>query len=93
MSALIIVAIVMAVGYFVSLRIHPLKRCRTCKMQGRHFGSVYTYAYRRCRTCGGTGRQDRLGTKIFFGGTNDSGIFPRKLARRFWRISPPVPGD
>jgi hypothetical protein len=47
-------------------------------MQGRHFGGVYKYAYRRCRTCGGTGRQDRLGVKIFFGGTNDSGVFPRK---------------
>jgi DnaJ-class molecular chaperone len=78
MSALVILVIIAAAGYFVSLRIHPLKRCRTCRMQGRHFGSVYGYAYRRCRTCGGTGRQDRLGTKIFFGGTNDTGIFPRR---------------
>jgi DnaJ-class molecular chaperone len=74
------VAIVAAVGYFVSLRIHPLTRCRTCKRQGRHFGGVYSYAYRRCRTCGGSGQQDRLGVKIFLGGTNHTGIFPRKLA-------------
>lgn len=80
MSALMILAIIVAAGYLVSLRIHPLKRCRTCKMTGRHFGAVYPYAYRRCRTCGGTGRQDRLGTKIFFGGTKDTGIFPRRLA-------------
>jgi hypothetical protein len=79
MSALVILAIIVAAGYLVSLRIHPLKRCRTCKMTGRHFGGVYSYAYRRCRTCGGTGRQDRLGTKIFFGGTKDTGIFPRRL--------------
>jgi len=79
MSVLVIMAIVVAGGYFVSLRIHPLKRCRTCKMQGRHFGGVYKYAYRRCRTCGGTGRQDRLGAKIFFGGTGNSGVYPKRL--------------
>jgi DnaJ-class molecular chaperone len=80
MSVLVILVAMVAVGYFVSLRIHPLKRCRTCKMQGRHFGSVYSYAYRRCRTCGGTGRQDRLGVKLFFGGTKDTGVFPRRLS-------------
>ena len=80
MPALVILVAIVAVGYFVSLRIHPLKRCRTCKMQGRHFGTVYSYAYRRCRTCGGSGRQDRLGVKLFFGGTKDTGVFPRRLS-------------
>jgi hypothetical protein len=76
MTAVILIVLVVGVGYFVSLRIHPLRRCPACKASpGRHWGSVYTYAYRRCRACGGTGRKDRLGAKIFFGGTNDSGIF------------------
>jgi DnaJ-class molecular chaperone len=78
MSALVILGIAVAAGYFVSLRIHPLKRCRTCNMTGRHFGAVYSYSYRPCRTCGGTGRRDRLGTKIFFGGTNHTGMFTRR---------------
>lgn len=78
MAALVVIALLVAIGYFVSLRIHPLRRCPTCKMQGRHFGSVYSYSYRRCRACGGTGRKDRLGTKIFFGGTGNSGIYGPK---------------
>jgi hypothetical protein len=47
-------------------------------MTGRHFGSVYTGSYRRCRRCDGSGRRDRLGTRIFFGGTNHTGVFPKK---------------
>jgi hypothetical protein len=49
-----------------------------CKSTGRHFGGVYTYAHRRCRACGGTGRKDRLGAKVFFGGTNNTGYFGPK---------------
>ena len=75
MAALVIIALIAGFGYLVSLRVHPLRRCPACKMQGRHFGSVYGYAYRRCRACGGTGRKDRLGAKIFFGGTNNTGIY------------------
>lgn len=80
MGSLVLILAVFFVGYLISLRIHPLTKCPTCKMTGRHFGSVYTNAYRRCRTCGGTGRRDRLGTKLFFGGTDHSGIY-KKLRR------------
>ena len=69
MATLIILALLAGAGYLISLRIHPLKRCPVCKMTGRHFGAIYSYGYRRCRACGGTGRKDRLGAKIFFGGT------------------------
>ena len=69
MATLIIIALIAGAGYLISLRIHPLKRCPVCKMTGRHFGAIYSYGYRRCRACGGTGRKDRLGAKIFFGGT------------------------
>lgn len=69
MAALIVIALIAGAGYLISLRIHPLKRCPVCKMTGRHFGAIYSYGYRRCRACGGTGRKDRLGAKIFFGGT------------------------
>ena len=69
MAAFIVIALIAGAGYLISLRIHPLKRCPVCKMTGRHFGAIYSYGYRRCRACGGTGRKDRLGAKIFFGGT------------------------
>jgi DnaJ-class molecular chaperone len=75
MGTLIVIALIGGLGYLVSLRIHPLRRCPVCKMTGRHYGSVYSYGYRRCRACGGTGRKDRLGAKIFFGGTNNTGIY------------------
>jgi DnaJ-class molecular chaperone len=65
LSILILIIIVAVVGYFVSLRIHPLTRCGQCKGTGRHSGSVYTYASRRCRKCGGTGRKDRFGKRFF----------------------------
>jgi DnaJ-class molecular chaperone len=78
MGFVVLIAIILAVGYFVSLRIHPLKKCPTCKMTGRHFGGFYTYSYRRCRTCDGTGRRDRFGTRVFMGGTNHTGIYPKK---------------
>jgi DnaJ-class molecular chaperone len=77
MGFLVLVGIVVVAGYLFSLRVHPLRKCPACKMTGRHFGSIYTSRYRRCRMCGGTGRKDRLGAKVFFGGTGDSGIYPK----------------
>ena len=77
MVALVVVVIV-GLGYVVSTRIHPLTKCPTCKMTGRHFGSVYKGSHRPCRTCRGSGRRDRVGTKVFWGGTNNTGVFPKK---------------
>ena len=50
---MVVVVIVVLVGlsYVVSTRIHPLRKCPTCNMSGRHFGSVYKGSYRRCRRC------------------------------------------
>ncbi len=78
MTALIVIVLIAGTGYLISVRLHPLKRCPMCKSTGRHFGSVYTYAHRRCRACGGTGRKDRLGAKVFFGGTKNTGYFGPK---------------
>jgi DnaJ-class molecular chaperone len=78
MAILIIIVIIAAGGYYVSLRIHPLTKCRLCNGGGRHFGTVYKSSQRRCRKCGGSGRLDRLGTRIFLGGTRNTGVFPRR---------------
>jgi DnaJ-class molecular chaperone len=77
MIAFVLILIV-GVGYLVSTRIHPLKKCPTCNSSGRHLGAVYTGSFRRCRRCAGSGRRDRVGTKVFWGGTNHTGIFPKK---------------
>ncbi|WP_300614141.1 hypothetical protein [Trebonia sp.] len=65
MAVLILIVIVAAAGYYVSLRIHPFTKCRVCNGGGKHTGSVYTYAHRKCRKCGGSGRKDRLGVRLF----------------------------
>ena len=65
-------------SYVVSTRIHPLRKCPTCNMSGRHFGGVFKGSYRPCRACRGSGRRDRVGTKVFWGGTNHTGVFPKK---------------
>jgi hypothetical protein len=74
----LLVIVIVAVGYLVSLRIHPLRKCPRCKMTGRHFGGVFSYAYRPCRRCRGSGRRDRLGTQVLFGGTKHTGVYPKK---------------
>jgi hypothetical protein len=74
----LLVIVIVAVGYLVSLRIHPLTKCPTCKMTGRHFGGVFKNSYRPCRRCRGSGRRDRLGTQVFFGGTDHTGVYPKK---------------
>jgi hypothetical protein len=77
MGVIVIIGMI-AVGYLVSLKIHPLTKCRICNATGRHFGGMYGYAHRRCRKCGGTGRKDRLGAKLFFGGTGGTGLYTKK---------------
>jgi DnaJ-class molecular chaperone len=78
MGWLVLVAVIALVGYAVSTRLHPLRRCRTCKGTGRLFGSFYKGSYRRCAKCEGRGQLDRAGAKVFYGGTKNTGNFKRK---------------
>ncbi len=75
---LVLVIVILAVGYLVSLRIHPLRKCPRCNMSGRHFGAVFAGSYRRCRRCDGRGQLDRVGTQVFWGGTGHTGTFTKK---------------
>jgi DnaJ-class molecular chaperone len=77
-TMLILIIVIIAVGYLVSLRIHPLRKCPRCNMSGRHFGAVFPGSYRRCRKCQGRGQLDRVGTQVFYGGTKGTGVFPNK---------------
>lgn len=64
MGYIFVIPIIVVIGYYLSLRVHPYAKCRLCNGNGRHFGTVYTYAHRRCRKCGGTGRKDRFGVRL-----------------------------
>jgi DnaJ-class molecular chaperone len=77
MAIIIIIGILAAVGYYISLRVHPLVKCKVCNGGGKHGGAMYAYAHRRCRKCGGSGRQDRLGVRLFLGGTGGTGTFSK----------------
>lgn len=52
-------------GYYVSCRVHPRRGCWACKGSGKHVGMIFDYANRACDSCGGSGRQKRLGTRVF----------------------------
>jgi hypothetical protein len=64
MATLIVVATVFAVGYLLSLRLHPFTNCRACKGGRRHRAAIYSYAYRACRRCKGSGRMLRFGAQL-----------------------------
>jgi DnaJ-class molecular chaperone len=78
LEMLVLIIIIIAVGYLVSLRIHPLRKCPRCNMSGRHYGAFFPNNYRRCRRCAGRGQLDRIGTQVFWGGTKGTGVFPKK---------------
>lgn len=77
MVVLLVIGIVV-ITYVASTRLHPLRKCSRCNMTGRHFGTMYKGGYRRCRKCEGSGRRDRVGTRVFWGGTKHTGVFPKK---------------
>ena len=60
MGTVLVIAVVVAVGYYVSLRLWPWRNCGRCQGTGRNVGSS-NKRYGRCRKCGGVGRQLRLG--------------------------------
>jgi hypothetical protein len=68
MSVIILIAVVVVLGYYLSLRIHPTTRCKRCDSSSRHYDLVYSERRRgACPSCGGTGRQERLGVRLFIG--------------------------
>ena len=68
MGELVLVGLVVLVvlGYVGSLAVHPRVKCAVCRGKGNHRGLIFSYADRACRYCKGTGRQERLGRRLFF---------------------------
>ena len=65
MTILLVLAVVLVVGYLISIKVHPFTTCRRCNGTNRHKGAIYTYSFRRCRRCDGTGRKERFGARVF----------------------------
>lgn len=70
MNALWCLLILYGIGYWTSLHLHPMIRCRSCKGTGWCHGAVFTYANRTCPICKGTRSVPRLGVRVFLGGAN-----------------------
>jgi DnaJ-class molecular chaperone len=60
----VVAAAALTVGYLLTCRVFPYRRCRQCGGSGERkapFGSSYA----KCRRCGGTGGRLRLGRHIW----------------------------
>jgi DnaJ-class molecular chaperone len=66
MGFFFIVGIIFLIGYYLSLKVYPLTKCKHCDGRGRFSAPApYSYAMGPCRKCGGSGRKDRLGVRLF----------------------------
>jgi DnaJ-class molecular chaperone len=66
MSIIILIVVVVALGYYLSLRVHPTTRCKRCDSSTRHYDLVYSERRRgSCPDCRGTGRRERFGVRFF----------------------------
>ena len=70
MSVIFGIIIVAALVYYLSLRIHPLTRCKRCDGSNRHYSLLYSERRGTCPSCGGSGRHKRLGARLFLGGSS-----------------------
>jgi len=62
MGIVLVIAVVVAVSYYISLRLWPWRNCGRCQGSGRNVGSTNRH-YGRCGKCGGTGRKPRPGAR------------------------------
>lgn len=63
MAVLLILAAIIGVCYYVSLRIWPYRPCRRCEGGGRNAGSNRR-RFGTCPACGGSGRKLRTGARM-----------------------------
>jgi DnaJ-class molecular chaperone len=56
---IILAVVIYGIGYRISIRLHPYRRCRRCGESGKHRGAMFSRSFRACRRCGGAGRELR----------------------------------
>jgi hypothetical protein len=61
-AAAIVLGLLLAVGYLVSLRLNPYTTCHKCHGTGRVRGIFFSWARDFCPKCDGYGIVPRLGT-------------------------------
>jgi hypothetical protein len=64
-SLLTVVGLGLLAAWAVSLLLHPYTACSSCKGTPRSYGAIATRSFRLCPSCGGTGRQLRVGARIW----------------------------
>jgi DnaJ-class molecular chaperone len=62
MGIVVIIALVIAAGWWVDLRLHPFRRCPRCNGRRRNEGSTNSH-WGYCRRCGGRGEVRRFGAR------------------------------
>ena len=65
MWTVVIIVLVVGVGYYLSLLLHPWARCSRCRGKPRKQGAIFSYSHRVCPRCQGTGQERRLGRRLF----------------------------
>jgi DnaJ-class molecular chaperone len=63
MGVLLVIAVVVLVSHYISLKLWPMGNCRRCHGTGRNFGSTAKH-HGRCGKCGGMGRRVRFGARM-----------------------------
>ncbi len=64
-SVFVIAGLGVLVAWAVSLLLHPYTECGSCKGTPRSYGSIATRSFRLCPACSGTGRQLRVGARMW----------------------------
>ena len=59
---LLLAVLVVAAGWYVSVRVYPFAPCRVCSGSGKMPGSNRD-RWGGCRRCGGSGKRLRLGAR------------------------------
>ncbi|MEU8104509.1 hypothetical protein AB0C18_12395 [Nonomuraea muscovyensis] len=65
LTALALLAVVLAAAYRHHLTRHPYTGCRPCKGTGRRRSRVFAHSVGYCPDCTGTGLKPRPGVRLF----------------------------
>jgi hypothetical protein len=63
-APLVIWLVTWAIGYFLSIHLHPRRPCWACGGEARQWGRFFRYSVRPCSRCAGKGWEMRWGAKM-----------------------------
>lgn len=65
MDVVIVIALLIVGGWWLSAKLHPYVPCKTCQGKGRHTGNWAKKSGRPCHACSGRGIKQRPAAKFF----------------------------